>query len=241
MTLSEERHRVREGGRYRIPWRNLETCGLQICVPHHTPHRVLSHLIAGMLAHTCPPAGALLPQIPSPGVQAAPALSLFSGPGARLGARGRGGVCGLFQPIWPSECAPWFSALWAAYGTGTYGWGTRCNMTGRGGCSREESLLFHGGDKTVCLGRQHVESKLRPPRGTWVAQSVKRPTLDFGSGHDLTVREFKPRIGLCTHSEEPALDPLSPSLCPSPACILLSLSLSLSKINKCKQTNSGHL
>ena len=152
-----------------------------------------------------------------------------------------GCACGLFQPIRPSERAPWFSALWAAYGTGTYGWGTRCNMTGRGGCSREESLLFHGGDKTVCLGRQHVESKLRPPRGTWVAQSVKRPTLDFGSGHDLTVCEFKPRIGLCTHSEEPALDPLSPSLCPSPACILLSLSLSLSKINKCKQTNSGHL
>ena len=23
--------------------------------------------------------------------------------------------------------------------------------------------------------------------GAWVAQSVKRPTLDFGSGHDLTV------------------------------------------------------
>ena len=25
--------------------------------------------------------------------------------------------------------------------------------------------------------------------GAWVAQSVKHPTLDFGSGHDLTVRE----------------------------------------------------
>ena len=25
-------------------------------------------------------------------------------------------------------------------------------------------------------------------RGTWVAQSAERPTLDFGSGHDPTVR-----------------------------------------------------
>ena len=29
-------------------------------------------------------------------------------------------------------------------------------------------------------------------RGAWVAQSVKPPTFDFGSGHDLTVREFEP-------------------------------------------------
>ena len=34
------------------------------------------------------------------------------------------------------------------------------------------------------------------PRGTWVAKSVKRPTPDFGSGHDLTVCEFKPYVGL---------------------------------------------
>ena len=30
--------------------------------------------------------------------------------------------------------------------------------------------------------------------GTWVAQSVEHPTLDFGSGRDLTVREFEPDI-----------------------------------------------
>ena len=29
-----------------------------------------------------------------------------------------------------------------------------------------------------------------------MAQSVKHLTLDFGSGHDLTVREFKPHVGL---------------------------------------------
>ena len=41
-------------------------------------------------------------------------------------------------------------------------------------------------------------------RGTWVVQSVKSQTLDFGSGHDLTVREFEPHDGLCADSGEPA-------------------------------------
>ena len=63
-------------------------------------------------------------------------------------------------------------------------------------------------------------------RGTWVAQLVKRPT---SSGHDLTVRGFKPYIGLSAVSADPALDPLSPSLAAPP---LLACTLSLSKINK---------
>ena len=48
--------------------------------------------------------------------------------------------------------------------------------------------------------------------------SVKFPTLDFGLGHDLTVREFKP------HVEEPAWDSVSlpSSLCPSPFARALS-------------------
>ena len=49
----------------------------------------------------------------------------------------------------------------------------------------------------------------------WVAQLVEHPTLDFGSGHDLTVREFEPNIRLCAYRTEPAWDSLS--LCPSPA------------------------
>ena len=55
-----------------------------------------------------------------------------------------------------------------------------------------------------------------------MAQSVKCPTLDFGSGHDLMVHGFKPRVGLCTDSIEPAWDSLSPSvsLYPSPICTL---------------------
>ena len=38
--------------------------------------------------------------------------------------------------------------------------------------------------------------------GAWVAQSVKRLTLDFGSGHDLMVCGFKPSIKLCADSME---------------------------------------
>ena len=60
-----------------------------------------------------------------------------------------------------------------------------------------------------------------------VAQSVKCPTLGFGSGHDLTVHELEPRVGLCAGSSEPAWDSLSLSPCPSPA-----RSLSLFLLNK---------
>ena len=59
----------------------------------------------------------------------------------------------------------------------------------------------------------------------WMAPSVKHLTLDFGSGHDLMVHEFEPRIELCTDSVEPAWDSLSPPLSP-PAQIKLSLFLS---------------
>ena len=60
-----------------------------------------------------------------------------------------------------------------------------------------------------------------------MAESVEHPTLDFGSGHDLTGCEFKSRIGFCTDSVEPAWDSLS-----MPISHLCGLSLSLSlKIN----------
>ena len=51
----------------------------------------------------------------------------------------------------------------------------------------------------------------------WVAQSIKCPTLELTSGHDLMVHEFKSHVGFCDDSVEPAWDFLS-----------LSLSLSLS-------------
>ena len=55
----------------------------------------------------------------------------------------------------------------------------------------------------------------RPPGG-----SVKCLTLDFGSGHDLTVLEIEPRIGVGADSAEPVWDSLSLSL----SAFLLSLS-----------------
>ena len=42
-----------------------------------------------------------------------------------------------------------------------------------------------------------------------MAQSVKRLTLDFSSGHDLTVRVFEPLMGLRADGEEPAWNSLS--------------------------------
>ena len=49
-----------------------------------------------------------------------------------------------------------------------------------------------------------------PGRGTQVAQSVKHRTLDFSLGHDLTICEFGPHVGLCTDHIEPAWDFVSP-------------------------------
>ena len=63
-----------------------------------------------------------------------------------------------------------------------------------------------------------------------MVQPVKCPTLGFGSGHDLIVHEFEPRIRLCAGSMEPALDSLSPSVSAPPPLILFNV-LSL-KINK---------
>ena len=45
-----------------------------------------------------------------------------------------------------------------------------------------------------------------------MAQSVKCPTPDFGSGRDLTVHEIEPHVGFCAERAEPAWDSLSPSL-----------------------------
>ena len=65
------------------------------------------------------------------------------------------------------------------------------------------------------------------PFGSWVAElpvaGVERGCrrvpgwlsqlgVDFSSGHDLTVHEFKPHVGLCVDSAEPAWDSLSLSL-----------------------------
>ena len=58
--------------------------------------------------------------------------------------------------------------------------------------------------------------------GAWGAQSVKYLTLDLSSGHDLTVGDIQPHIGLCADSVEPAWDSLSPSLFAPPLSLFLS-------------------
>ena len=40
-----------------------------------------------------------------------------------------------------------------------------------------------------------LKKKEHRTRGGWMAQLVKCLTLDFCSGHDLTVRELEPRCG----------------------------------------------
>ena len=59
--------------------------------------------------------------------------------------------------------------------------------------------------------------------GTWVAQWVKHPTLDFSSGHDLMVSEFELHVGPRAVSMEPAWDFVSPPT-PAPPEAVLSLS-----------------
>ena len=51
--------------------------------------------------------------------------------------------------------------------------------------------------------------------GAWVASLVEHLTLDFGSGHDPMVHEFKPSVRLCADSAEPTWDSLSLSLSPN--------------------------
>ena len=62
-------------------------------------------------------------------------------------------------------------------------------------------------------------------QGCLEAQSVKRPTFDFGSGHDLLACDFKPHTELCADSAEPAWDALSlPLSLTLPHALALSLS-----------------
>ena len=62
---------------------------------------------------------------------------------------------------------------------------------------------------------------------TWVAQSVKPPTLDLGPGHDLWVHETEPSIGLCNDSSGPAWDSLS-----APPLLMHTLSLKINNIKR---------
>ena len=65
-------------------------------------------------------------------------------------------------------------------------------------------------------------------KGLWVAQLVKRLTLDFGSGHDFTVHSMEPHMGLCAGGMGPVWDSLSLPL-PTLHMLVCSLSLKISK------------
>ena len=57
-----------------------------------------------------------------------------------------------------------------------------------------------------------------------MGSAVKHPTLGFRSGHDLTVHEFDPQVGLYADTVEPVSDSVSPSLsAPFPLAVYLSL------------------
>ena len=53
------------------------------------------------------------------------------------------------------------------------------------------------------------EGETQGVRGAWVAQSVKRPTLVFGSGRDREVREIEPHTELRADGTQPAWESLS--------------------------------
>ena len=74
-----------------------------------------------------------------------------------------------------------------------------------------------------------------------MAQSVECLTLDFGLGHDLTVRVFEPCVGLCDDSAESAWDSLSPSLSAPPLLVLPFFLSQNKKINLKKKKKADRV
>ena len=100
-----------------------------------------------------------------------------------------------------------------------------------------------------CSGNNRVSARLQSisheilinykgkQRGVWVAQAAKWPTVDFSSGHDLTVPELEPQDGLCADGAGPAWGCLPLSL---PLSCLLFISLKVNKI-KLKKKGEGSI
>ena len=76
------------------------------------------------------------------------------------------------------------------------------------------SKLF-GGRECAALITPHLNRARQDAGGTWVAQSVKRLSLDFGSGHDVAARGIEPHVGFCADGMGATWDSLSLSLPPS--------------------------
>ena len=84
----------------------------------------------------------------------------------------------------------------------------------------------------VSGAQEHAFKVLSSGVGAWVAQLVKRLTLGFSSGHDLTMWEFEPRLRVRADSMEPAWGSVSLlcALSPLPHIHFLSLSLKINKL-----------
>ena len=67
-------------------------------------------------------------------------------------------------------------------------------------CSLRRKALERRDTMTDRKEKASREDTLKGGRGAWVAQSV---VSNIGSGHDLSVRELGPHIGLCADSSEP--------------------------------------
>ena len=53
-----------------------------------------------------------------------------------------------------------------------------------------------GAAPTSILETLHLDISFLRGKGAWVAQLVKCPTLDFDSGHDLTIFKIEPQFEL---------------------------------------------
>ena len=76
------------------------------------------------------------------------------------------------------------------------------------------SIIYNSQD----METTKVYQRQKNVKGTWVAQSVKHPTLDFSSGHDLTAHENEPHSHWAPHWQGGA--PLRFPLCLFPAWAL---------------------
>ena len=56
--------------------------------------------------------------------------------------------------------------------------------------------MFLGMDRDAFSASIEISIRYFSFRDAWVAQSVKHPTLDFGSSHDLAVHGIKPHMAL---------------------------------------------
>ena len=120
----------------------------------------------------------------------------------------------------------------------------------RGPCANQEGVISYGPDFSsflfplcsLLLEKASLSYVVESgPQSGRLGGSVGQAS-DFGSGHDLVVREFKPRIGLCADNSEPGACfrfCVSLSLCLSPHSHSVSLSLKNKYLKKKERKKVG--